>query len=352
MTSTIGVPIKLLNEATGHTITLEIATGQIYRGKLLEAEDNMNVQLKDITVTARDGRVSHLDQVYIRGSHVRYFIVPDMLRNAPMFRSRDLTGSAPENREESNAGLSHVWLLETQYYKVGLPIWIDEIRNVSEWRNEFMSNDAKEVVQALGAWIYCFRKPVSQTDMDTIKDTLRALSEVRDGGAGYTWDGICLAVGLQQTTTPNLQITYDEWDDIAREFGFEFVDAEAKGRNEYGEPQGIPRIREALETNDWAMDEPLDLDDDEDPTQSSTSDDNDLGMGSLEFNSEFTALKTALVSNSGEDGRDEETVEDEQVDQLDRMMAHLQAARGMLHRFQQLLTSSDELLNRNEFRNV
>lgn len=40
----------------------------------------MNVQLKDITVTARDGRVSHLDQVYIRGSHVRFFIVPDMLR--------------------------------------------------------------------------------------------------------------------------------------------------------------------------------------------------------------------------------------------------------------------------------
>ena len=40
----------------------------------------MNVQLRDITVTARDGRVSHLDQVYIRGSHVRFFIVPDMLR--------------------------------------------------------------------------------------------------------------------------------------------------------------------------------------------------------------------------------------------------------------------------------
>ena len=47
---------------------------------LVTAEDNMNCQLKDITVTARDGRVSHLDQVYIRGSHVRYFIVPDMLR--------------------------------------------------------------------------------------------------------------------------------------------------------------------------------------------------------------------------------------------------------------------------------
>ena len=45
----------------------------------------MNVQLRDITVTARDGRVSHLDQVYIRGSHVRFFIVPDMLRYVARF---------------------------------------------------------------------------------------------------------------------------------------------------------------------------------------------------------------------------------------------------------------------------
>ncbi|KAG0153130.1 hypothetical protein PDIDSM_4980 [Penicillium digitatum] len=88
LTSTIGIPIKLLNEAQGHVVTIEITSGVVYRGKLLEAEDNMNVQLKDITVTARDGRVSHLDQVYIRGSHVRFFIVPDMLRNAPMFRTR------------------------------------------------------------------------------------------------------------------------------------------------------------------------------------------------------------------------------------------------------------------------
>jgi hypothetical protein len=51
------------------------------------AEDNMNVQLKEVTVTARDGRVSQLEQVYIRGSQVRFFIVPDMLKNAPMFKN-------------------------------------------------------------------------------------------------------------------------------------------------------------------------------------------------------------------------------------------------------------------------
>lgn len=68
------------------------ASSQIGGSDTRAAEDNMNVQLKDITVTARDGRVSHLEQVYIRGSHVRFFIVPDMLRNAPMFRSRGTRG--------------------------------------------------------------------------------------------------------------------------------------------------------------------------------------------------------------------------------------------------------------------
>ncbi|QRV79623.1 Zinc finger HIT domain-containing protein [Ceratobasidium sp. AG-Ba] len=86
MASTIGVPIKLLHEALGHIITVELKSGALYRGKLADAEDSLNISLKDITVTGRDGKVSQLDQVYIRGSMVRFFIVPDMLQNAPMFK--------------------------------------------------------------------------------------------------------------------------------------------------------------------------------------------------------------------------------------------------------------------------
>jgi small nuclear ribonucleoprotein D3 len=105
--STIGIPIKLLHEAQGHVVTVELTNGQVYRGKLVEgkpthalslsvfeklltgvAEDNCNVQLRDVTGTARDGRVSHLEQIFIRGSHVRFFVIPDMLRNAPMFRNK------------------------------------------------------------------------------------------------------------------------------------------------------------------------------------------------------------------------------------------------------------------------
>lgn len=133
MTSTIGIPIKLLNEATvsvhpqaphaGPALTKRsLADGIRSRDtrsrlrltpdrRIVEssskvrmaeerrrnapkqhrikglmtlisgaAEDNMNCQLENINVTQRDGRVTHLDRVYIRGSHVRLFIVPDMLR--------------------------------------------------------------------------------------------------------------------------------------------------------------------------------------------------------------------------------------------------------------------------------
>ena len=36
MASTLGVPVKLLHEALGHTITVELKTGQLYRGKLAD----------------------------------------------------------------------------------------------------------------------------------------------------------------------------------------------------------------------------------------------------------------------------------------------------------------------------
>lgn len=126
MTSTIGIPIKLLNEATVRlpsthaqmsALTLlagphrhhrthlwrclprkadrrSVACPSTQRILLTEAiaEDNMNVQLIDVQNTSREGRVSHLERVYVRGSHIRYFIVPDMLRNAPMFRQKDKKG--------------------------------------------------------------------------------------------------------------------------------------------------------------------------------------------------------------------------------------------------------------------
>ena len=125
---TIGIPVKLIHEAVGHVITVELKGGASYRGTLYDgmslailfasprhsmamlsdrfadpslpcfpdmvdgddmmriAEDNFNVAMKDITVTAPDGKQSHLENVYIRGNMLRFIIVPDMLQQAPMFK--------------------------------------------------------------------------------------------------------------------------------------------------------------------------------------------------------------------------------------------------------------------------
>ena len=40
----------------------------------------MNVHMQNITLTGRDGKVSKLEYVYIRGSKMRFMILPDMLK--------------------------------------------------------------------------------------------------------------------------------------------------------------------------------------------------------------------------------------------------------------------------------
>ncbi len=60
--------------------------GEIYRGLLLNAEDTMNMTLSEVVRTARNGQVSKLPTVYLRGSGVRFIALPDLLRNAPAFK--------------------------------------------------------------------------------------------------------------------------------------------------------------------------------------------------------------------------------------------------------------------------
>ncbi|KAI4736823.1 hypothetical protein E4T50_12677 [Aureobasidium sp. EXF-12298] len=329
MTSTIGIPIKLLNEATGHIVTVEITSGNVYRGKLLEAEDNMNCQLRDITVTARDGRVSHLDQVYIRGSHVRYFIVPDMLRNAPMFRARnrrlinatDLTGSAPtpDPSTGSLAGVTHEWTVKTPYYTAAIPIWIDEVTDIDAWKAEFLKPEAKEVVDALGAWIYCFDNGKQESGdevniSEDVEKTMKAVSEVVERACGMMWDGTRLAVDLTSSNKDKSTVVAEE---LCLDLGFEYIHIDATGKNEYGEKLGLERAGEALEANEWSASTIGDEDDEE-------------GIGGMDdeqaqMNAELWGLKASLLDPDNEGDEDEGSAV--QLESVEQMMSQLMAIK-------------------------
>ncbi|QOU20614.1 small nuclear ribonucleoprotein Sm D3 [Brettanomyces bruxellensis] len=82
------IPIKLLNEAQGHVVSVELNNGAGLKGKLSDSEDSMNVLLKDVTETSRDGSVKHLDEIFVRGSQIRFVSVPDILKNAPFLKKQ------------------------------------------------------------------------------------------------------------------------------------------------------------------------------------------------------------------------------------------------------------------------
>ena len=82
----IGAPVKLLYEAKHHVVTVEMKSGEMFSGYLADAEDTMNVRLDDVTMFSKDGKSMPVEQVYLRGSQIRFVIVPSMFKNAPMFK--------------------------------------------------------------------------------------------------------------------------------------------------------------------------------------------------------------------------------------------------------------------------
>lgn len=144
-----------------------------------------------------------------------------------------MTGSAPTLTADSVAGTTHNWPVKTGYYTATIPIWLDEISDASVWSADFLAPEAREVLIVLGAFIVCFRKPINEEGLKEVKDLMEGVAEVVKEGCGLMWDGACLAVGMPQSTTPYLEKTFDEWEELCQEYGFEFVDFESKGRNEY-----------------------------------------------------------------------------------------------------------------------
>ncbi|CAK66423.1 unnamed protein product (macronuclear) [Paramecium tetraurelia] len=82
----LGVPLKIMHEAAHHIVTVELKTGEMFTGYMAEAEDTMNVRLDEVQMVTRDGRPMSLEQVYLRGSQIRFVVIPDVFKYAPMFK--------------------------------------------------------------------------------------------------------------------------------------------------------------------------------------------------------------------------------------------------------------------------
>lgn len=94
----IGIPIKLLHEAKNQVVTVELKSGEFYRGHLVDVDDTMNCLLENVMLTSKTGEQEFLNKVQIRGSKVNFVVVPDILKYAPMFkRVKNLAKQKHEN---------------------------------------------------------------------------------------------------------------------------------------------------------------------------------------------------------------------------------------------------------------
>ncbi|KAI3335737.1 hypothetical protein F4824DRAFT_142961 [Ustulina deusta] len=276
---------------------------------------------------------------------------------------KDLTGTTPEQTSTSLAGASHNLPLKTTYYTAEVPIWLDLISSPSEWSASFLSPEAKEVLEVLGGVMIVFALPVHAYS-DEGKSTQELVKQVgrvvKEGLGGWEWDGVGLCLGVGEIDD------VDIWEDCCAESGLEFVQVRNQStpsRNEFGEKTGIPRALEALEANDWANASADDLGSDfedidaEMENQKKRLDANedpetaDLDPESLDFGfdrDDFEGLKRAIWNAGKEDGEDftegetstatvdggertldetEESLDDEDVQKMERLMAKLQVVR-------------------------
>ena len=76
----------------------------------------------------------------------------------------------------------------------------------------------------------CFRKPRGRQDVEAIRSTLTMIHDIIEQHTDTSYsveEPLLLAVGMQQTISPSLEMKSDEWDDLCRECGgWEWIDGE------------------------------------------------------------------------------------------------------------------------------
>ena len=75
------LPLSLLRTAQNHPMLVELKNGETYNGHLVSCDNWMNINLREVICTSRDGdRFWRMPEVYIRGSTIKYLRIPDEVK--------------------------------------------------------------------------------------------------------------------------------------------------------------------------------------------------------------------------------------------------------------------------------
>ncbi|CAF3747253.1 unnamed protein product [Adineta steineri] len=94
------LPLTLLRTAVYHPMLVELKNGETYNGHLLSCDNFMNIHLRDVICTSRDGdRFWKIPECYIRGNTIKYLRLPeDILGLVKEDVNEKPSRSGPSNR--------------------------------------------------------------------------------------------------------------------------------------------------------------------------------------------------------------------------------------------------------------
>nr|XP_002128141.1 U6 snRNA-associated Sm-like protein LSm4 [Ciona intestinalis] len=91
------LPLSLLKTAVNHPMLVELKNGETYNGHLVSCDNWMNINLREVICTSRDGdHFWRMPECYIRGSTIKYLRIPDevidMVKEDSMSKGRGRVG--------------------------------------------------------------------------------------------------------------------------------------------------------------------------------------------------------------------------------------------------------------------
>jgi len=99
------LPLSLLKAAQNHPMLVELKNGETYNGHLVGCDYWMNVYLREVICTSRDGdRFWRMPEVYIRGSTIKYLRIPDEVLETVRDDVQVKQRSRPDGRQRGGGG--------------------------------------------------------------------------------------------------------------------------------------------------------------------------------------------------------------------------------------------------------
>lgn len=103
--------VRFLMRLANETVVVELKNGTIVHGTVTGVDVAMNTHLKNVKVTLKHGNPVSMEHLTVRGSNIRYFILPDslpldtlLIDDTPVQRPPRETGLRPLARGRGGRG--------------------------------------------------------------------------------------------------------------------------------------------------------------------------------------------------------------------------------------------------------